>query len=191
MRSGLGSPRPPVVESSRNHPARHLPPATRCLLPDRGCLLRCGVRTHLASSACRWACAVKRDLPAPEDLGCAYGDHAGAPGACTAQILRSVDERDAQLDTATHAHLLFKKKGRAVDRSIYIAYVHHIRRAQRFIYIENQCASFVLRRGAVLLPRRLRCVTLRGSSVASPLGIDCESLSKGHFRHLHDTFRPW
>jgi phospholipase D1/2 len=31
-----------------------------------------------------------------------------------------------------------RKRGRFIDESIHRAYVHHIRRAQRFIYIENQ-----------------------------------------------------
>jgi phospholipase D1/2 len=77
------------------------------------------------------------------------------------QVFRSIDERSAQFDhervrlgstySSTHLTLntqplgevmpiqnLSLKKGRLVDDSIHRAYVHHIRRAQRFIYIENQ-----------------------------------------------------
>lgn len=61
------------------------------------------------------------------------------PDAFTVQVLRSIDDRSAALDRSPDAvQRLFLKKGRLVDRSILLAYIHQIRRAERFVFIENQ-----------------------------------------------------
>ncbi|KAA8499824.1 Phospholipase D alpha 1 [Porphyridium purpureum] len=52
------------------------------------------------------------------------------------QFFRSIDERSAIFDHDVPG--VFKKKGRQVDASIHRAYVHQIRRAKKFLYIENQ-----------------------------------------------------
>lgn len=54
----------------------------------------------------------------------------------SAQMFRSCDERSAHMDVERGG--LVTKKGRLIDKSIQRAYVHHIRRAQRYVYIENQ-----------------------------------------------------
>eukprot|EP00127_Corallochytrium_limacisporum_P002804 Clim_evm17s141 gene=Clim_evmTU17s141 len=57
-----------------------------------------------------------------------------------AQYLRSIDERSAIFErkpSQLHQFGTFKK-GRFIDDSISRAYVHHIRRAQRYIFVENQ-----------------------------------------------------
>ncbi|KAK7078978.1 hypothetical protein SK128_002386 [Halocaridina rubra] len=53
------------------------------------------------------------------------------------QFFRSINSDSAQFDTNVLDRLL-TRKGRIFDNSIQRAYVHHIRRAKRFIYIENQ-----------------------------------------------------
>eukprot|EP00898_Chlorokybus_atmophyticus_P006475 jgi/Chlat1/6829/Chrsp51S06519 len=55
-----------------------------------------------------------------------------------AQLFRSIDERSAAFDPAVKPPAIWRKKGRGVDNSIHKAYVHQIRRARDFIYIENQ-----------------------------------------------------
>mmetsp|Transcript_13206 Transcript_13206/g.52560 ORF Transcript_13206/g.52560 Transcript_13206/m.52560 type:complete len:605 (-) Transcript_13206:2124-3938(-) len=57
------------------------------------------------------------------------------PDGWNAQIFRSIDERSAIFE---RGHNLITKKGRLLDASVQAAYVHHIRRATRFLYIENQ-----------------------------------------------------
>ncbi|KAJ8907931.1 hypothetical protein NDN08_008034 [Rhodosorus marinus] len=57
------------------------------------------------------------------------------PDGWNAQIFRSIDERSAIFE---RGHNLITKKGRLLDASVQAAYVHHIRRAERFLYIENQ-----------------------------------------------------
>mmetsp|Transcript_10866 Transcript_10866/g.33312 ORF Transcript_10866/g.33312 Transcript_10866/m.33312 type:complete len:766 (+) Transcript_10866:183-2480(+) len=58
------------------------------------------------------------------------------PEGWRVQVFRSIDERSACLDKRLDALVL--KKGRLVDTSIQNAFVYQIRRAERFIYIENQ-----------------------------------------------------
>jgi hypothetical protein len=68
-------------------------------------------------------------LPAPRS---------GQGAAATVQILRSIDGRSAQLDQGRPFPVLHHKKGRPVEASILSGYIHHIRRARYFLYIENQ-----------------------------------------------------
>lgn len=53
------------------------------------------------------------------------------------QFFRSINSDSAQFDTNVLDRLL-TRKGRIYDNSIQRAYIHHIRRSKRFIYIENQ-----------------------------------------------------
>ncbi|XP_037801148.1 phospholipase D alpha 1-like isoform X2 [Penaeus monodon] len=53
------------------------------------------------------------------------------------QFFRSINSDSAQFDSNVLDKLL-TRKGRLYENSIQRAYVHHIRRAKRFIYIENQ-----------------------------------------------------
>eukprot|EP00892_Ulva_mutabilis_P001866 jgi/Ulvmu1/11680/UM008_0090.1 len=62
----------------------------------------------------------------------------GQGAGATVQILRSIDGRSAQLDRGVPFPALHYKKGRPIDHSILTAYVHYIRRARNFLYIENQ-----------------------------------------------------
>ena len=55
----------------------------------------------------------------------------------SAQLFRSIN-RDSAVFDPDRSSTLTMKKGRAVDDSIHRAYVHHIRRADNFIFIENQ-----------------------------------------------------
>ena len=55
----------------------------------------------------------------------------------TAQLFRSINGDGASFDTDRYDTLIFRK-GRLTDASIHTAYIHHIRRAKNFIYIENQ-----------------------------------------------------
>lgn len=52
------------------------------------------------------------------------------------QLFRSIDSWGAEFSRNTS--VLINTEGRKVDMSIHEAYVHHIRRAKNFIYIENQ-----------------------------------------------------
>ncbi len=52
------------------------------------------------------------------------------------QVLRSINSDSAKF--VKDESFLFSVKGRYTDDSTQRGYVHHIRRAQRFIYIENQ-----------------------------------------------------
>jgi phospholipase D1/2 len=57
------------------------------------------------------------------------------------QILRTINSDSAKFVTEEKTekrHFLFSLKGRQTEYSIHRGYVHHIRRAKRFIYIENQ-----------------------------------------------------
>jgi phospholipase D1/2 len=60
------------------------------------------------------------------------------PDRFNIQVIRSIDDRSCLFDPAQGSNELSFKKGRQVDAGILAAYVHHIRRAERFIYIENQ-----------------------------------------------------
>ncbi|KAK3888882.1 hypothetical protein Pcinc_007096 [Petrolisthes cinctipes] len=60
-----------------------------------------------------------------------------APDRWSVQIFRSINTDSALFDWSAAAGLT-KKKGRAFDNSLHRAYIHHIRRARRCIYIENQ-----------------------------------------------------
>ncbi|XP_064116971.1 uncharacterized protein LOC135222709 isoform X2 [Macrobrachium nipponense] len=53
------------------------------------------------------------------------------------QFFRSINSDSAMFDTDVLDRLL-TRKGRLYENSIQRAYIHHIRRAKRFIYIENQ-----------------------------------------------------
>lgn len=53
------------------------------------------------------------------------------------QIFRSITSDSALFDF-DKSYTIPKRKGKFVDDSIHRAYIHHIRRADRFIYIENQ-----------------------------------------------------
>jgi hypothetical protein len=69
---------------------------------------------------CRWSCQVSHGITPPRQLGC----HAASlppsdPEAFAVQIVRSCDSRSA-LFNPSRMDLLFAKKGRAVDRSIYL-----------------------------------------------------------------------
>lgn len=56
-----------------------------------------------------------------------------------AQLFRSINMDSADFDiNAISEGRLTHRKGRVFDDSIQRAYIHHIRRAKRFIYIENQ-----------------------------------------------------
>jgi len=52
-------------------------------------------------------------------------------------MFRSINSDSAQFDASILDRLLMRK-GRLYDNSIQRAYVHHIRRAKRFVFIENQ-----------------------------------------------------
>lgn len=54
------------------------------------------------------------------------------------QVVRSINEDSARLEKSIHAPNAFADKGIKVDNSIHKAYVHHIRSAKHFIYIESQ-----------------------------------------------------
>mmetsp|Transcript_8563 Transcript_8563/g.15489 ORF Transcript_8563/g.15489 Transcript_8563/m.15489 type:complete len:777 (-) Transcript_8563:193-2523(-) len=58
------------------------------------------------------------------------------PDQFVCQLFRSIDDRSAVFDADVPG--LFAKKGRQVEASIHRAYCHQIRRANHFIYIENQ-----------------------------------------------------
>lgn len=61
------------------------------------------------------------------------------PGSWNTQIFRSINSDSAIFDWQTSLGSgLANKKGRVFDNSLHRAYIHHIRRAKRFIYIENQ-----------------------------------------------------
>ncbi|XP_071551933.1 uncharacterized protein [Panulirus ornatus] len=53
------------------------------------------------------------------------------------QFFRSINSDSAQFDTSVLDRLL-SRKGRLYENSIQRAYVHHIRRSKRFIFLENQ-----------------------------------------------------
>ncbi|KAL7645158.1 UNVERIFIED_CONTAM: hypothetical protein RMT77_003536 [Armadillidium vulgare] len=53
------------------------------------------------------------------------------------QLFRSINSDSAMFHTSTLDKLL-SRKGRLFDSSIQRAYIHHIRRAKHFLYIENQ-----------------------------------------------------
>lgn len=59
-------------------------------------------------------------------------DSAKLPAAATARSVKFM--RTAANDPG----MFRRKRGRFIEDSIHRAYIHHIRRAQRFIYIENQ-----------------------------------------------------
>lgn len=61
-----------------------------------------------------------------------------APDRWGVQIFRSINTDSALFDWSASTAGLTKKKGRAFDNSLHRAYIHHIRRARRMIYIENQ-----------------------------------------------------
>jgi len=62
------------------------------------------------------------------------------PERWVCQLFRSIDTRSVKfMRTAANDPGMFRRKrGRFIEDSIHRAYIHHIRRAQRFIYIENQ-----------------------------------------------------
>lgn len=63
------------------------------------------------------------------------------PDHWNVQFFRSIDERSIIFDQAEHNQRqmsLSSKKGRKIDAGIEKAYIHHIRKAERMIYIENQ-----------------------------------------------------
>ncbi|KAA8490665.1 Phospholipase D alpha 1 [Porphyridium purpureum] len=72
-------------------------------------------------------------IPAAEEA--AYIERVD-PNAWSVQMVRSIDERSSYFPRE-HA-VTFMKKGRGLDTSVLSAYVHYIRRAKRFVYIENQ-----------------------------------------------------
>ncbi|KAG7177060.1 phospholipase D alpha 1-like isoform X3 [Homarus americanus] len=53
------------------------------------------------------------------------------------QFFRSINSDSAQFDTSALDRLL-SRKGRMYENSIQRAYIHHIRRSKRFVYLENQ-----------------------------------------------------
>lgn len=58
-------------------------------------------------------------------------------------VKESHTKSSKRFETATVSHLSFsrcldQKKGRLVDSSIHLSNIHHIRRAEHFIYIESQ-----------------------------------------------------
>lgn len=53
------------------------------------------------------------------------------------QVLRTINSDSAKFSKEDNS-FLYSLKGRRTEDSIQRGYVHHIRRAQRFIYIENQ-----------------------------------------------------
>mmetsp|Transcript_6022 Transcript_6022/g.16789 ORF Transcript_6022/g.16789 Transcript_6022/m.16789 type:complete len:219 (-) Transcript_6022:121-777(-) len=59
------------------------------------------------------------------------------PQSWTCQLFRSIDGRSTDFGQGDRSGLR-SRHGRFVDDSIHRAYVHHIRRAERYIYIENQ-----------------------------------------------------
>jgi hypothetical protein len=70
------------------------------------------------------------------------GGGSGSGGSWTCQLFRSIDS-DSALGLPSHTMTAFAAgltthKGRRVETSIARAYVHAIRRAQRFVYVENQ-----------------------------------------------------
>eukprot|EP00899_Mesostigma_viride_P015391 jgi/Mesvir1/23853/Mv10655-RA.3 len=99
----------------------------------------------------RWRCQVEKHVeklyPCPPSMYVmGESDHVypdGDPASWHVQLFRSIDSRSAVFAARDNVrqlspqHLL-SKKGRQVDNSIHRAYVHQIRRAKHFIYIENQ-----------------------------------------------------
>uniref|UniRef100_A0A7S2EHY3 phospholipase D n=1 Tax=Trieres chinensis TaxID=1514140 RepID=A0A7S2EHY3_TRICV len=61
-----------------------------------------------------------------------------AESSWNVQLFRSINEDSALFDRALAKKKLKIRKGRVFDDSIQQAYIHQIRRAKRFIYIENQ-----------------------------------------------------
>ncbi|GBG34460.1 Phospholipase D alpha 1 [Hondaea fermentalgiana] len=61
-----------------------------------------------------------------------------ANGDKVVQIVRSINEDSARLEKGIKAPNAFFDKGIKVDNSVHRAYVHHIRSAKHFIYIESQ-----------------------------------------------------
>ncbi|KAH0473913.1 MAG: uncharacterized protein KVP18_002366 [Porospora cf. gigantea A] len=74
---------------------------------------------------------------AMKDRGIIVDDIANAANAFSVQVLRSVDSISALLASSDFTRF-FTKSSSIVDRSIQHAYVYHIAKAKRFVYIENQ-----------------------------------------------------
>ena len=72
-----------------------------------------------AAVVCRWMKQVSNNFTSPVQLGCQPMPASTSPEAFTVQVLRSIDSRSALLSSAK-ADRLFNKKGRSVDRSIYL-----------------------------------------------------------------------
>eukprot|EP00124_Ichthyophonus_hoferi_P004401 Ihof_evm1s478 gene=Ihof_evmTU1s478 len=70
------------------------------------------------------------DIILPQEERWGVGSH-----SWNSQVFRSIDSAVALFKGNKG---LINKRGRTVDRSIQDAYIHHIRRAKHFIYIENQ-----------------------------------------------------
>ncbi|KAF2350641.1 Phospholipase D/Transphosphatidylase [Trinorchestia longiramus] len=64
-------------------------------------------------------------------------DYESLSGGWNCQLFRSINSDSAQFRTDVLDKLL-SRKGRLYENSIQRAYVHHIRRSNRFIFIENQ-----------------------------------------------------
>lgn len=111
-----------------------------------GRLMSVHLRTHSSQRpGVRSLFEVKMAVIKDHDEGFIVTDPA-APDSWAVQVFRSIDsdsatgfgaEREAFKDSIFDAGLAIKK-GKVVDRSIHTAYIHAIRKAQRFIYIENQ-----------------------------------------------------
>lgn len=76
-------------------------------------------------------------IPLEQMDGIELGYRSSAPDRWSVQIFRSINSDSAIFDWSSAAGLT-KKKGRAFDNSLHRAYIHHVRRARRCIYIENQ-----------------------------------------------------
>lgn len=83
----------------------------RCIAPQLSQTRRACAR--------RWAQQVTANITPPSQLGCVLTQFPIDPEAFSAQILRSCDSRSALFDPAREGHL-HCKKGRSVDRSIYL-----------------------------------------------------------------------
>ena len=74
---------------------------------------------HRQAAGRRWAQQVTPNITPPSQLGCVLASFRDDPEAFCTQILRSCDARSALFDPGRIPYL-HRKKGRAVDRSIYM-----------------------------------------------------------------------
>ncbi|CAL4113845.1 unnamed protein product [Meganyctiphanes norvegica] len=91
----------------------------------------------------RWEKCANSAVQTEKNLDLVYNFHGWE--SWSVQMFRSINEYSVDLDTyqmSTGSTQIFpniqQKRGTKFDRSLHRSYIHHIRRAQSFIYMENQ-----------------------------------------------------